>query len=100
LPDDRRRAIEPLIAALKDDDPYMRTAAAIALGQMGSHAFLAVHPLRETLSDPANEISRDHYGRRSFWAWNLRHDRLHHRRSVAQAVRSALEQIESGDEAN
>ena len=98
LPGERRQAVGQLIAGLKDDDPFVRTAVAIALGQIGTDAAPAVEPLRDALDDPANAVAN--YRRPASPApWNLRDDRLHDRRSIAQAVRSALVQIESGDPA-
>lgn len=48
-PDDRRRAVEVLIAALDDAHPDVRAAAALSLGDLGDHE--AVEPLIAALDN-------------------------------------------------
>jgi HEAT repeat protein len=93
LPGDRTVAVEPLIAALNDDDVYVQTAAAIALGQIGVPAAPAVAALREAAREPMNAFSNFRRPKMPS-SWDLRDDRFHKRRSVEQAARWALAQIE------
>jgi HEAT repeat protein len=55
------RSVEPLAAALKDDDPLLRTNAALALGELqdarpGADLTRIVGPLLAALSDPAPPV--------------------------------------------
>ncbi len=49
-----RRAVDPLIGALRDDNPSVRAPVARALGALGD--LRAVDPLCEALDDPLSEV--------------------------------------------
>jgi HEAT repeat protein len=52
-------AVEPLVAALKDEDALVREHAAEALGDLGPAATVAVGPLTGVLRDPNARVRRD-----------------------------------------
>lgn len=93
------QVVESLVNLLKDEDPFVRTAAAIALGRHGPEAKSAIPALTTCLDDRRNSRSnreveadrtRTAMGRARRFApplWKL---------SVSQAVREALMKIESG----
>ena len=87
---DRDEAVTKLLEEFASDDPAMQTAAAIALGELGSSASSAAPALRNSLNDAANSVpnfargSFAVYVRQEEW-WCL---------SVASAVRWALARIE------
>ena len=49
-------ALQPLIAALKDQDPLVRRLAAYALGEIGPKAKAAMPALKETLNDADSSV--------------------------------------------
>ena len=51
------KAVEPLIAALKDPDDDVREAAAEALGRIGDPR--AVDPLNAALNDPDHDVRQE-----------------------------------------
>jgi HEAT repeat protein len=52
-------AVLPLVAALQNDDPQVRAAAAFTLGQIGADARPAVEALQAQAEKDDNEIARD-----------------------------------------
>jgi HEAT repeat protein len=94
LPGDRRRAVEPLSAALFDHDCYVRTAAALALQAIGPAARQAGPALTEAVRDTRNLVPNS-FARQSRMARPgllLCGDDLEDL-SVAIAARRALEAI-------
>lgn len=51
--------VAPLVAALENEDPQVRAAAAFTLGQLGGEAKSAVTPLQQQARGDQNEIARD-----------------------------------------
>lgn len=54
-----KAAVLPLVAALQNDDPQVRAAAAFTLGQIGADARPAVEALQAQADNDDNEIARD-----------------------------------------
>jgi HEAT repeat protein len=87
---DRDEAVTKLIDEFASDDPAIQTAAAIALGKLGTAASSAAPALRNSLNNDANSIPNDWRGSS---AVNVQQEDWRCR-SVATAVRWALARIE------
>ncbi len=87
---DRDEAVTKLLDEFASDDPGIQTAAAIALGELGTSASSAAPALRNSLNDAANSMSNSERGAISVYA---RQQGIYCQ-SVATAVRWALARIE------
>jgi HEAT repeat protein len=91
---DRRAAVAPLVDALTDENSYVRTAAAIALGSVGREARDSLPALRAALRDRLNTIVNAHQTQPpEIQVWIPTLDSL----SVDEAVRAAMAKIEAAD---
>lgn len=95
LDTERSDAIGPLVDALGDSEPAIRVVAAMTLGKIGPPAREAVPALREALLERRNAENLDRGGR-FLLSHRLREiaDKVPVPRSVAEAVRQALDRIE------